>query len=260
MTEKKTEQDRKKTTATTLSLELVEAACWCGFAAGDGWPAELAHDDIARLQAWAPGIDNKIWNQGASTWRGLLTLAATSDALLHTKTTKRVLVTPAQNVQPSRFDHTSDWPDQYTRGGVPYAYTRPARYTERTEYIITPAALAAWLARAGHEPSRHIAAWIRAHTAPAHVANETIKQRNARWLAVFDAEQQQCEKGAQARAMCSIAKAEGVKEDTVKKALQAAAKARAERYRAEGVHCIKPPKNSASNPFNMVEQRRRTSS
>lgn len=140
-----------------------------------------------------------------------------------------------------------------------------------TDYAITAPTFAAWLARQDEEPSPHIAAWFKAvGVAPATAAKppapaptappavETIAQRNDRWLAMFDEEKRTGpEVGAQTRAIDRIAAAEGVTKDTAKKAIQKAAKARAESYRAGGVTPIRPGKSAVNSVFDLAKPRGR---
>lgn len=139
------------------------------------------------------------------------------------------------------------------------------------DYAIAAHDFAAWLARQGEEPGPHIAAWFKAvGVAPAAAAKppapaptappavETIAQRNARWLAVFDEEKRTGPKlGAQARAIDRIAASDGVTESTAKKAIQKAEEARAESYRAGGVTPIKRGKNTVSSVFDLAKPRGR---
>jgi hypothetical protein len=109
---------------------------------------------------------------------------------------------------------------------------------------ITAQDFAAWLAANDIEPSRHVAAWFKAMgvetdskpiappAAKAVALAETTKQRNARWLAVFDEDLRNGPKdGAQSRAMRRIVEAEGVTASTAKKGIQNAERDRAESYR-----------------------------
>lgn len=66
-----------------------------------------------------------------------------------------------------------DWPDAYTRDGVAYAYTRPARYEEQTFYSVAAADFASWLTTQGMQASEHIAAWFKVCGVSMHAASAT---------------------------------------------------------------------------------------
>ena len=74
----------------------------------------------------------------------------------------RICTKPAQDVVPSLFDLAYGHPDQYTREGIPYAYTKPAEFKDITRHHIAAQDFAAWLAAQGEEPSPHITAWFKA--------------------------------------------------------------------------------------------------
>lgn len=106
-------------------------------------------------------------------------------------------------------------------------------------------------------PDRAVA-FVVADSASNAPAVEAIAERNARWLAVFDEEKRTGpEVGAQTRAIDRIAAAEGVTKDAAKKAIQIAAKARAESYLAVGVTPIRPGKSTVNSVFNQVNPRGR---
>lgn len=253
-----------------MTLHLIEAARILNFDPAQGWPQTITPDRLASLQSWRDGLDMKTRRSKAATWCKLIELALAAGAIEHTTTTETVQVSSEKDVFPT--SSTRSWPDQYTRGGRFYAYTQPAQYRDVTLHHIAAHDFAAWLARQGEEPSPHIAAWFKAvGVAPAAAAKppapaptappavETIAQRNARWLAMFDEEKRiGPELGAQARAIDRIATAEGVTESTAKKAIQKAAKARAESYRAGGVTPIKSGKNTVSSVFDLAKPRGRT--
>ena len=252
-----------------MTLHLIEAARILNFDPAQGWPQTITPDRLASLQAWRDGLDMKTRRSKAATWCKLIELALAAGAIEHTTTTETVQVSSEKDVFPT--SSTRSWPDQYTRGGRFYAYTQPAQYRDVTLHHITAHDFATWLARQGEEPSPHIAAWFKAvGVAPAAAAKppapaptappavETIAQRNARWLAVFDEEKRTGPKlGAQARAIDRIAASDGVTESTAKKAIQKTEEARAESYRAGGVTPIKRGKNTVSSVFDLVKPRGR---
>lgn len=252
-----------------MTLHLIEAARILNFDPAQGWPQTITPDRLASLQAWRDGLDMKTRRSKAATWCKLIELALAAGAIEHTTTTETVQVSSEKDVFPT--SSTRSWPDQYTRGGRFYAYTQPAQYRDVTLHHIAAHDFAAWLARQDEEPSPHIAAWFKAvGVAPATAAKppapaptappavETIAQRNDRWLAMFDEEKRTGpEVGAQTRAIDRIAAAEGVTKDTAKKAIQKAAKARAESYRAGGVTPIRPGKSAVNSVFDLAKPRGR---
>lgn len=95
---------------------------------------------------------------------------------------------------------------------------------------------------------------------PPAPASESISDRNARWLAVFDQEERSKPKGAQARTCERVSEQEGIKPDTVKAALQRAKEERAERIRQGGAIPLPKktgrPKSTAHNPFGLATKKR----
>lgn len=82
---------------------------------------------------------------------------------------------------------------------------------------------------------------------PPAPATESIADRDARWLAMFDQEDRKNRKGAQARTCRMVFEQEGVPPDTVKKALQKAKTDRLERYRQDGAIPLPKKKGKAVN-------------
>lgn len=264
---------------TLPTLKLIEAARLLRLDPAQGWPATLTPGQLAALQTWREGMDNKTWRSKASTWQKLIELALTAGAIEHTTTTERVTAydpfsaydaPPQGRRMLSSGIASHEWESR--DGFSTYARTPPPQTKDVTRQHIAAPAFAAWLARQGEEPSPHIAAWFKAvGVAPATAAKppapaptappavETTAQRNDRWLAMFDEEKRTGpEVGAQTRAIDRIAAAEGVTKDTAKKAIQKAAKARAESYRAGGVTPIKSGKNTVSSVFDLAKPRGRT--
>lgn len=158
-------------------MELIEAAHLLRFNLANGWPETFSTEQAAALQSWRKDMEKTAWNKEASNWRTLIGIALQAGELEHTTTTTRVQVRAAQHVPVSEF---GGWPDQYTRGGVRYAYTSPAQFKDVTHHHITAPAFAAWLAAQGIEPSPHIAAWFKVQgVAPAvQVAPEMLPVSN----------------------------------------------------------------------------------
>jgi hypothetical protein len=78
--------------------------------------------------------------------------------------------------------------------------------------------------------------------------NESIADRDARWLALLEQEERSNPKGAQAKTCRLVCNQEGVPPDTVKAALQKAKRKRAERYRQGGAVTLSKQKGKDKNP------------
>ena len=240
------------------TLELIEAAGLLSFDAAHGWPPTFTHYKAAQLQTWRKGMERKAHRDEVRTWTKLIVLALASGELAHT-TTKETVQDDDSLFQPIPVHGSADW---IRRDGFYFADGKARlRTTPRdvTCHHINAPDFAAWLAGQGMEPSPHIAAWFKAQNAGgAGAAAETVADRNARWLLVWDQISTTHGPGSQAEAMRKIATAESVKEDTVKAALYSAEKARKASYRNGGVTPIKPGKNSASNMFSGLLPKART--
>lgn len=249
-----------------MSLELIEAARLLGFKPENGWPETFTNYGMAALQSWRKGMERKDWNQEAATWRKLIELALASGAIEHTTTTERVKVSPPIRRIVNPGFGSSEWTGRgfagaqlenrsFLGGTLATAVTQPGQSKEVMRHHITASAFAAWLAAKSMEPSPHIAAWFKAQGVGTVPAGETNQERNARWLLIWDTLSPTHEAGSQARAIAAIVAAEGVTQGKAKRGLQDANKARAESYRAGGVHPIKQGKNTANDPFNTVKKR-----
>lgn len=158
--------------------------------------------------------------------------------------------------RPAQKAFTLHMRDSIRAGALPAVRQRIAwAINEVIEPHVTAQDFAAWLAREGVTPSPLVAEWLKARGVACAPAGESIEERNARWLLRWDAECPTRSPGSQARAIAAIVAAEGVTPATAKKGLQNANKARAESYRAGGVHPIKQGKNTANDPFNTVKKR-----
>ncbi len=95
---------------------------------------------------------------------------------------------------------------------------------------------------------------------PPAPASESISDRNARWLAIFDQEERSKPNGAQTRTCQKVSEQEGVQPEAVKKALQKAKADRHERYRQEGAIPLPKKKgkavNVATSAFNWRESQK----
>lgn len=87
-------------------------------------------------------------------------------------------------------------------------------------------------------------------TAP--VGAESVADRNARWLAIFDIEARRNPRGAQVRTMRQIVSSERVTDSTAKRGIQNAKKDRVTRSREGLGKPRKAEKNTAANPFGIV--------
>lgn len=114
----------------------------------------------------------------------------------------------------------------------------------------------AWLATEGKEPSPLVREWFEAQGVGNVPNAESIKERNARWLAVKDEEMRNGPKrGAQARAVRLIETRDGVTGSTAKRGIQDAEKDRAAAYRAGEVTTTKVRKIDANNVFAHAKSR-----
>lgn len=143
-----------------MSIELAQVNRLMRQPAGTDWPKTYPPKALAYLQTWSEGIDAKAWNAKAAPWWDLLAVACGRGELPHTTTTERKMVSPARDVEPSRFD-SWDHPAHATRDGVRYAYTVPAVYKVFTTHHIAAQDFAQWLAAQGEQPSRLLAAWFK---------------------------------------------------------------------------------------------------
>lgn len=79
--------------------------------------------------------------------------------------------------------------------------------------------------------------------------DETVAERNSRWLQVQEAKALHKTRGAQAAAISDIVDVEGAKSATVKRGLQDAQKARNDRSQSESSGTIRVHKNRPATPF-----------
>lgn len=95
---------------------------------------------------------------------------------------------------------------------------------------------------------------------PPAPAPESISDRNARWLAIFDQEERRKPNGAQTKTCQQVSESEGVKFWTVKAALQKAKEERAERIRQGGAIPLPKkkgkPQITANNTFGLATKKR----
>lgn len=92
-----------------------------------------------------------------------------------------------------------------------------------------------------------------------HQTAETVAERNARWLTVFDAMAKHKLRGAQTRAIRQIAARELVTESTVKRGIQDAGKVRDQAVNGNKGHAPKATKHSAAAPFGHMLSKGKTS-
>lgn len=221
-----------------MTLELIEAAGLLGFDAARGWPATFTHDKTARLQSWRKGMERKAHRLEATTWTKLIRLALASE-LAHQTTTKLV-----QNddhlFAPIPFFASDEWYSRDFDDGQTRQVNARAPSRTETHHHITAPDFAAWLATQDMEPSPHIAAWFKAqgvgNTAPksvpapqaAPLAIETPRERRARLLDLFEAEEKRGKRGALQR----LADREGIDRSNMRKDIEKARTLRAEQKRA----------------------------
>lgn len=245
-----------------MSLELIETVRILRLKPEQGWPETFTADDATKLQSWQP--DTKAWRLSCTDLRNLFREALKAGSVEVRTETKRVLASPARDVMPPSFGFGT-WPDSFTRDGVWYAYTEPARYKDQTTHHLSARAFAAWLDANNLEASRHVSAWFKsqgvaaapaAALAPPKPTTETIAERGKRWLLVWHSCGGPNRPGAQAEAIKRIATAEGVKPDTVKKALQKAESEHKAAYREGGVSPIGRTKNKPATAFSGLMKKR----
>lgn len=102
--------------------------------------------------------------------------------------------------------------------------------------------------RASLEPQPSVAALLFKQRKP----NETVAERNSRWLQVQDAKALHKPRGAQTAAISDIVVVEGVKSATVKRGLQDAQKGRNDRSLSDSSGTIKVHKNRPATPFDVL--------
>lgn len=124
-----------------------------------GWPDRMDPRQLAAMQ--------RPYDSGDSKGRRLLSAlhvalyeACRTHAITCEADVRTVKVADATDFIPTSLMR-DDWPDAYTRDGVAYAYTRPARYEEQTFYSVAAADFASWLTTQGMQASEHIAAWFK---------------------------------------------------------------------------------------------------
>lgn len=159
---------------------------------------------------------------------------------------------------PTRRAFTLHMGDCIRAGVLPAVQQRIPWFTEKeiVEPHVPAQDFSAWLATEGKEPSPLVREWFKAQGVGNVPSAESIKERNARWLAVKDEEiRNGPTDGAQARAIRLIVSREGVKEATAKRGIQSAGKDRAEAYRAGGAPATKVRKIDANNVFAPIKSR-----
>lgn len=124
-----------------------------------GWPDRMDPRQLAAMQ--------RPYDSGDSKGRRLLSAlhvalyeACRTHAITCEADVRTVKVVDATDFIPTSLTR-DDWPDAYTRDGVAYAYTRPARYEEQTFYSVAAADFSSWLTTQGMQASEHIAAWFK---------------------------------------------------------------------------------------------------
>ena len=205
-----------------------------------GWPESLKHGQLAALQyPYVKGEPAKI--RLARDRAGDILSACKSGELPHTATTVTVTPPPLPIQRRNEFA-SSEWMNEFGRFGS--LGVRNGRITSQTNpqphdvttYTVTAPAFAAWLAAQPETPSEHIAAWFEAvgantqpEAAPVPI-DETIEDRNDRWLAFYEAEEKAGRKtGAVQRGATHF----DVERSLYGKALKESRARRAEKYRAD---------------------------
>jgi hypothetical protein len=142
---------------------LEQAASLAWFDAAKGWRESLEPAQAVALQCCRLGAKWDDYKNHPDTLEMTerVRLAIKSGALAHKTTTTSVCVKPERHVTPPELS-LGAWPEQYTRGGMRYAYTEKAVFKDKTTHHITAEAFAVWLAANEIEPSRHVAAWFKA--------------------------------------------------------------------------------------------------
>lgn len=204
-----------------------------------GWPETLKHGQLAALQyPYSKGETARI--RLARDRAGDILSACKSGELPHTATTVTVTPPPLPIQRRNEFA-SSEWTNEFGRFGS--LGVRNGRITSQTNpqphdvttYTVAAPAFAAWLAAQPETPSEHIAAWFEAvgvNTQPEAApvpTDETIEDRNDRWLAFYESEEKAGRKrGAYERGSEHF----NVDRSLYNKAVKATVEKRAEKYRA----------------------------
>lgn len=216
-------------------MKLEKANIAMGLAGGTPWQRTYTHEQVARLHFGHVKNQTDRKNEARPCERALRT-ACEHGTLVHV-----VETTPGTPARRSYNEFTRDY---YTIPGTP----------DRKLLHIEASAAAAWFTSQGEAPGELLKAWFTSQgvgtavSTPAPAA-ETVTDRNARWLKVWDEENPTHAPGSQARAIARIVDAEGAKPDTVKKGLQSAEKARDEARRGGNVSPMLKRKKAPANPF-----------
>jgi len=204
-----------------------------------GWPQTLKYEQLAALQyPYSKGdtVNIRLARARASD----ILNACKSGELIHTANT--VTVTPKPPPVQHRNKFVSEWPGEFERFKL--TGVRTGRITSRptpqprdvTTYTVTAPAFAAWLAAQNEASSAHIAAWFKAagvagaalpvaDTAP---QDESLDDRNMRWLNHYETEERTQKRGAYIRTAAHF----GAEASTLRKAVDKAREQRAMRARA----------------------------
>jgi hypothetical protein len=184
-----------------------------------GWPETLKPVQLAALQY--PYAIGDVGGRRYENLRATAILNACKRGdLPHTATTESRQVSP---------ERTVDTLQKASLFGAHarVVYTVPAQTKDVTEYLIAAPAFKAWLAARPEKASAHIAAWFEAVLVP---TDETIKDRNDRWLAFYEAEEKA---GRKTGAVQRGANHFNAERSLYGRALKEARARRAEKYRAD---------------------------
>lgn len=240
-----------------MSIQLARANTALKQPVGTPWPETFTPGRIAWLLTWTnDSTKYKEWNRDCRIWEAMIKDACERGELASTTTTKTIQVSEARFVENGRITPNA-------LGGqfasLRQGYMVPAKTEEITTRHITAQNAARWLEGQDHPPGETLAAWFKAQgvdrtavdvvAPPAPAKKETVPERNARWLKVWDEESPMHAPSSQARAIAKIVAAEGVERATVKKALQTAEKAREEARRGGNVSSMPKNKKAPASPF-----------
>lgn len=196
-----------------------------------GWPDSMKPDQLAALHR--PYIRGGIEHR-PGRWRTEAFMKAISDACESGNLAHETKVMPGKAVMNGRIQLSAlrSW-EGTTRTGTYHPSQKPK---DVTTYTVTAPAFAAWLAAQPETPSAHIAAWFEAvgvknkDEAPPVPNDETIEDRNDRWLAYYEAEEKA---GRKYGAVIRGANHFQAERSLYGKALKDAKELRAEKYRAD---------------------------
>jgi len=216
----------------------------------DGWPDAFKPEQIAVLQRpykWWP-LKDREHEKGrlCAAYRDGLNAALASGKLPSIIKTERVVAHYEERFKGYKGN-------QFT-GALQEVFANVPVYGDKEFHYIAAPAFAAWLAAQGETPSAHVQNWLNAvgvagaaKNAPVALVNstlpdESLDDRNLRWLNHYEIEERTAKRGAYNRTAAHF----DVNPSTLRKAVDKAMEQRTERRRA-GFKTV--PAKSKATPF-----------